>query len=89
MPAKGIQAIPEQIAAKLGSENIRLNTKVKGLQGNTVLLENGETIQAKPSWWLPMLLTPIGLLQRKVKRDFNTTTCTYLQQQDGRLYPKR
>lgn len=47
VPALGIQAIPEQIAADLPAACLRLSTPVKSLEGTTVTLENGEQINAR------------------------------------------
>ncbi|MGY2130662.1 protoporphyrinogen/coproporphyrinogen oxidase [Hymenobacter sp. HD11105] len=44
VPARGIQQIPEQLAARLPSGSIRLNTLVEALGGNFVRLGNGETL---------------------------------------------
>jgi protoporphyrinogen oxidase len=48
IPAAGIQALPEAIAARLPSSSIRLNTRVAAISHdrNGVVLENGETIRA-------------------------------------------
>lgn len=42
LPANGMQAIPEQLAAGL---DIRLNTPVVGIRGGDVVLEGGETLR--------------------------------------------
>ena len=44
IPAAGIGAIPTQLASKLEKSEIRLNTRVKQIQGNDIQLENGESI---------------------------------------------
>jgi phytoene dehydrogenase-like protein len=47
LPAGGIQAFPELLAATLGREHLLLGTKICGLAKNRVTLENGEDISAK------------------------------------------
>jgi phytoene dehydrogenase-like protein len=44
IPAGGIQALPEAIAAQLPPEKIRLNTKVTAIDGDRVILESGEIL---------------------------------------------
>lgn len=46
LPALGMQAIPEQLAARLPQHAIRLGCRVEGLQGTTVLLEGGDRLEA-------------------------------------------
>ncbi|RSK23814.1 NAD(P)/FAD-dependent oxidoreductase [Hymenobacter metallilatus] len=45
IPALGMQQIPEQLAARLPAGSLRLNTRVRSLEGTTVRLETGETLQ--------------------------------------------
>ncbi|WP_022835939.1 NAD(P)/FAD-dependent oxidoreductase [Salisaeta longa] len=47
VPAEGMQAIPEQIAASLPADAVRLNTRATGVQGQTVTLASGETRTAE------------------------------------------
>jgi len=46
VPAMGIQQIPEQLAARLPAGAVRLNTPVEAVEGTTVQLRGGETIEA-------------------------------------------
>ena len=46
LPAEGIEAVAKQLAGKLSQTDIRLNTPVKGIQNNSVVLEDGSTIEA-------------------------------------------
>jgi protoporphyrinogen oxidase len=46
IPAKGIQAIPEQLASKLLPGSIQLNQPVQSIVGNEITLENGQKIQS-------------------------------------------
>lgn len=44
LPASGMQAIPDQMAASLPPNYIRLNTRVESVESNGVLLETGERV---------------------------------------------
>ncbi len=45
LPAKGINAIPRQIASLLPQEKIRLKTPVESIDGNSIKLANGEVVE--------------------------------------------
>jgi phytoene dehydrogenase-like protein len=77
LPARGIQAIPEQIAAKLPIGSIQSGSKVEKLNGNSITLTNGKILHAKQIVVATDALNADRLLQRKVNREFNGTTCTY------------
>ena len=47
IPSLGMQAIPDQIAARLPSGSLSLNAKVASIRPNEVCLANGERIQAR------------------------------------------
>jgi phytoene dehydrogenase-like protein len=47
LPAHGIQALPELLAASLGRQHILLSTAVKSVDRERVVLENGEDIAAR------------------------------------------
>jgi phytoene dehydrogenase-like protein len=46
LPAKGMGAIPAQLAEILPADSVRLQTKVKSIRHREVVLESGETLQA-------------------------------------------
>ncbi len=46
VPALGMQAIPNQLAARLPRESIRLNSPVRSVTTTQVVLENGDELQA-------------------------------------------
>ncbi|WBA41064.1 protoporphyrinogen/coproporphyrinogen oxidase [Hymenobacter canadensis] len=46
VPALGMQQIPEQLAARLPAGTVRLNSAVEAIEGTTVRLRGGETLQA-------------------------------------------
>ncbi len=47
VPARGMGAIPSQIAAKFPANAIRLNANVESLHENEITLQGGETLQAR------------------------------------------
>lgn len=47
LPAGGMQKIPEQLAASLPADSLRLNTRVSNITRESVTLENGDAIAAK------------------------------------------
>lgn len=48
VPASGMQAIPEQLAAHLPEGSIRLNTRVAGVDAAGLTLESGERLSGRP-----------------------------------------
>jgi protoporphyrinogen oxidase len=79
IPAKGMQAIPEQIAGHLSAEQIRLNTRVEKIEERTVFLENGEKIGAEQIVVATDAHTAENLLGEKKSIDFNGTVCIYFE----------
>lgn len=78
VPAAGMEAIPQQLAARLNPAQIRLNTPVQRIQESTVYLENGETIQADTVVLAVDAVAAQRLLGSPApKRLFNHTTNTY------------
>ena len=77
IPAKGMQAIPEQMAAKLSAGTVRLNAPVAAVEGQTVRLVNGETLRADKIVIATDAATADRLLGNNLKRQYNVTTCTY------------
>lgn len=79
LPMKGIQAIPEQLAAKLPVEVIRKGITVKGLENNKIYLSNGEVLVAD-FIVLAADATPAAQLQGKDQHiPFNNTSCMYFE----------
>lgn len=79
VPARGIGAIPEQLASRLGAGQIRLNSPVVQLSDNTVYLKTGETITAD-TVVLAVDATQSARLTgtpAPIEQAFNHTTCTY------------
>ncbi len=77
LPANGMQAIPEQLAAGLPAESVRLKSPVAALEGQTVHLESGESIRAETIVLATDAATADRLLKNSKKREYNVTTCTY------------
>jgi phytoene dehydrogenase-like protein len=77
VPEKGMQAIAAQIAAHLSPHQLRLNTPVQKIEGQTVYLENGEHITAEKI----VLATNAGAAARILGEEpvtqFNATACLY------------
>lgn len=46
LPAEGMEAIPKQLLSKLRNTEVRTNTKVKTIEPQKVILENGEALSA-------------------------------------------
>lgn len=79
VPAGGIRAIPDQLAARLAPEQIRLKTLVTRVDDNAVQLDTGETIPAR-AVVLAVDATQAAVLRGQTAPDnrlFNHTTCTY------------
>lgn len=77
LPAQGMQAIPRQIADTLPHSAIRLNTPVRSIQGNTLVLESGESLTADCVVMATDAYQAALLQGQAPQRAFNATTCTY------------
>lgn len=77
VPADGMQAIPEQIASHLSEDQIRLDTPVKKIDGKTIYLENGETLEAEKIVIATDAKAAAKLFGEESKTEFNGTTCMY------------
>ncbi|GAB4031590.1 NAD(P)/FAD-dependent oxidoreductase [Spirosoma jeollabukense] len=79
VPARGIGAIAIQLASRLSPEQIRLNSPVGQISGNTIHLVNGEVIRAKTIVLAVDAAQAATLLGKPVpaEQSFNHTTCTY------------
>ncbi|GAA4390621.1 NAD(P)/FAD-dependent oxidoreductase [Hymenobacter koreensis] len=80
VPARGLQAIPEQLAARLPAGTVELHARVTAIEGHTVHLADGRTLQGRAvvlatdgpaaQKLLPQLTAPEPTAARQ-------TTCTY------------
>jgi phytoene dehydrogenase-like protein len=77
VPAQGMQAIPEQLAAGLPAGTIRLNTAVASIDGQVVHLANGEGLHAAKVIIATDAATADSLLGASKEREYNVTSCTY------------
>jgi protoporphyrinogen oxidase len=77
VPANGMQAIPEQIAAHLSANQIRLNTPVAKISGKTIYPENGEIIEAEKIVLATDARAAARLLGEESQTEFNGTVCLY------------
>ena len=77
VPENGMQAIAEQIASHLSPHQIRLNTAVEKIVGQTIYLENGETIEAEKIVLATNASATAQILGEKPTVLFNTTDCLY------------
>ncbi|NJN33508.1 MAG: FAD-dependent oxidoreductase [Saprospiraceae bacterium] len=79
VPEKGMQAIPEQIAAHLEAHQIRLNTAVEKIEGRHVFLKNGEKIEADKIVLATDARATARLLHQAESVEWNSTDCLYLK----------
>jgi protoporphyrinogen oxidase len=79
LPAAGIQAIPDQLAAKLPSGTIRTKTQVKGIEGNTVYLTTGESLHGDNIVLAVDAAAAAKLHKSAHKLQFNNTSCLYFE----------
>lgn len=79
LPENGMQAIPEQIAAHLSPAQIRLSAPVQKIDGKTIYLETGETVEAEKIVLATDAQTAAKLLGETSKVNFNETTCLYFE----------
>lgn len=79
IPGNGMQQIAKQIASKLPANTIRLNTKVSKIQGNTVVLSNGEHILANQIVVATDSYQAAQLLNQPLPTQFNSTICSYFE----------
>jgi len=78
VPVAGMGAIPQQLARRLAPEQIRLNTRVRQITDNAVVLENGESVPADKVILAVDAAAADRLLNQAVgERTFNKTTTTY------------
>lgn len=84
VPARGIGAIPEQLARHLLPGQIRLRTTVRRIDGNAVVLDSGETLTGGAIVLAVDAAQAAGLSATSKRenttpdeRSFNHTTCTY------------
>ncbi|GAB3714645.1 NAD(P)/FAD-dependent oxidoreductase [Spirosoma flavus] len=79
VPARGMGAIPEQLASRLNPNHIWLNSPVQRIDGNRIQLESGKTITARTIVLAVDAAQAARLTGRPTPTEqaFNHTTCTY------------
>ena len=84
VPARGIGAIPRQLSDRLSPAQIRLRALVRRIDGNTVVLDSGETLTGGAVVLAVDAAQATVLLRTSAPgdagsggRSFNRTTCTY------------
>ena len=87
VPARGIGAIPQQLARRLSPEQIRLNSPAVQISDNVVHLKTGETLTAG-ALVLAVDAAQAALLlgnPSPTEQAFNHTTCTYFSANTSQL----
>lgn len=77
VPEEGMQAIPEQLASRLSPNQIRLQTRVSKIDGKTIYLENGKTINAQTIVLATDANTTSRFLGKSETTFYNSTDCLY------------
>lgn len=78
LPEDGMGAIPKQLAESLPASQIRLNTKVDSVQGLSVHLQSGETIESQAIVMAVDGPEAARLTQGAIRSpEFHSTTCFY------------
>ena len=78
LPADGMEAIPRQLAADLPPDALRLNTRVRAVNGSTVRLDDGTTLTAPSVVIATEAPTANKLLDRNVAPAAQrSATCLY------------
>lgn len=82
VPAKGIQAIPRQLAESIPDEKVILNQAVTRMSNQAVTLSNGETLTADSMVVATEAPQTAELLELdNIKTEQNSTTCLYFSVQ--------
>jgi len=82
LPARGMGAIPGQIASRLPADSLRLNSRVESIQDQSVILSSGEKVTARA-----LVLATEGpetarLLGEAKRSGSRSTTCVYFAADD-------
>jgi len=74
VPNQGMQQIPLQLAANLPADRLHLNARVQQLEGNSVVLENGERLPAKNIVLATKATDLVQQYQKTANTDYVSTT---------------
>ncbi len=77
LPARGMQAISEQIASYLPLQSIRLQTRVIGIENHKVYLSGGESLDADVVVVATDAFAAATLLRQPIATAFHATDCVY------------
>jgi phytoene dehydrogenase-like protein len=77
VPARGMGAIAQQLASRLPTETIRLQTRVKGVQEGAVFLDSGERIRPRATVLATDGAIAAQLLGTQVVLPSQKVTCLY------------
>lgn len=77
LPGEGMGAIPSQIASRIPSESLRLNSRVESIGDHRVILSNGETLTARVLVMAGQGPETSRLLGEKKPPGSRSTTCLY------------
>ena len=85
LPAQGIGAVADQLAGRLGPDQIRLNSPVAELSGNNLRLQTGEILTANAVVLAVDSAQAAKFLgsHAPAEQSFNHTTCTYFAARSG------
>ncbi len=81
VPAEGMQAIPAQLASRLPTQSIRLQTVVQTIHDQTVLVKGGEEIKADAIVIATDARQALAWNPQWPAVEFNSTTCFYFTAQ--------
>ena len=70
LPAEGMNAIPQQMASRLGQTRLQIESRVISIQGTTLRLESNETLRARA-----LVLATDGQVGAKLIPDLHPPAC--------------
>lgn len=79
LPSRGMQCIPEQLASRLPKEQIRLNTSVRTIDGDQVLLSTGTIVRGSTVVVATEEPQRHSLLGSSLSPRFKSQTCVYFE----------
>jgi phytoene dehydrogenase-like protein len=85
LPARGMQAIPDQLADRLGPETMRLECPVRSLDAESVTLESGERLSARQVVLATDMESASALAPSVTARPWHGTRCLYFATRESPL----
>lgn len=77
LPARGMQAIPDQLADRLNAGTLRTGTRVTSIESNGVRLEDGDLVRAERVVLATSEVNATGLLGFDGPNSYCSATCLY------------